>query len=675
MSVSVQGKQIESKNIYRFGFFVLAVAIGVSTLSARMFQLQILEGPKTGQIADVQPTETVTVPSTRGLIVDATGLPLVKNVITFAVTVTPSDLPPHSEQDVAAKLGSLLKMDPILIVTMIDSAPGSQYEPVRIADGIDVKVARFIEENSSALPGVKIAVVSKRQYLSPELFGQLIGYEGQITRSQLGDQINDQGQGQLTTAQYAQLQALGYSGEDVVGQAGLEVQYEQKLRGVYATQKVSLDSSGKPIPGLAGPEEGGVAGSSLTLNIDSKEQKLASDALAWGMDKAGIQQGTIIVENPQNGKILAMVSLPSYNDQLFADGISQTDFQNLLADKNQPLLNKAISQYAPGSTYKLVTATAGLSGVPALPAPIGGEPIPAAAPAITPTSELLSQPYIQIGAYKFKEWDNKGWGWLNIVEGIAYSSDTFFYQLAGKVGIEGLAYWARQYGFGAATGVDLPGEAKGIVLDTNWKRQNKGETIFPGEIYQAGIGQGFIATTPLQILNAYCALANGGNLWTPQIVKSVTPPGGTPAEVSPKLINRLPITPQTLTTLQEGMRAVVTTRHTGNLTDMPIKISGKTGTAEFGVPDRLGHLPYHEWFVGYVPANPYSDDFSKSDSQLAVVAFVYGANTKGNVATEIVKYYLSKHFKLPSYQLNSNPVAGLGGIDTYSFKKGLFYGN
>jgi penicillin-binding protein 2 len=669
VSVAVHGTRIESKNVYRFGFFVLAVAIGVTTLSARMLYLQVFKGQETNPAGDTQPTETVTVPSTRGLIYDASGALLVRNVIAYAVTVTPSDLPLDREQDVAAKLGSILKLDPIYIVTQIDSAPGSLYEPVKIADGIDAKVARFIEENSDVLPGVKIAVISKREYLTKELFAELLGYEGQITRSQLESHINDQGQ--------------GYSGQDVVGQAGIEAWYEKELRGVYGTQKVALDAAGKPIPGLAGPTEGEQAGSSLTLNIDTKEQKLASEALTWGMREAGIQQGTIIVENPQNGKILAMVSLPSYNDQLFADGISETDFQKLLADKNQPLLNKALAQYAPGSAYKLVTATAGLSGVPSRFGAAGVAPIPAQPPAITTSDTLLSQPYIAIGAYKFWEWNKIGWGPLNIVQGISYSSDTFFYQLSqllgGKdkdanVAIDNLAYWARQYGFGAVTGVDLPGEAEGIVPDTAWKEKNKGEIVYPGEVLLAGIGQGFDATTPLQVLNAYCALANGGNLWTPQIVQSVTPPNGTPEEVQPQLIRRLQISPQNLATLRQGMREVVTTRHTGNLTDLPIKIAGKTGTAEFGVPDRAGNLPYHEWFVGWVPANERVDDFSKSDSQLAVIAFVYGANTRGNVATEIVKYYLWKHFNLPANLLFSNPNNGYGGIDMYSLKRGLFYG-
>jgi penicillin-binding protein 2 len=673
MSLSAQGRPIETKNAYRFGFFVLAVAVGVTTLSGRMLQLQLIEGQTGDQVVATQPTATVTVPSTRGLIFDSNNQPLVKNVTTFAVTITPSDLPLSSKQDVADKLGSLLKLDPIVITTKIDSAQGSQYTPVKVAEGVDVHVASFIEENASALPGVKIAVISKRQYLTGDLFAQLLGYEGRITQSQVDAIINlnnPSGAPLKDSEKAALLTSLGYSVDDVVGQAGIEYQYEDALRGTYGTQKVSLDAAGKAIPGLAAPEEGLVSGSSLTLNIDTKEQKLVQEALSWAMTNANIQQGAMIVENPQNGKILAMVSLPSYNDQLFADGISQTDFQKLLDDKNQPLLNKAISQYAPGSTYKLVTATAGISGVPAL----AGSP--AVPPAITPTDTLLSQPYITAvdtpGAQRFKEWDGKGWGPLNVTQAISYSSDTFFYQLARKVGIDNLAYWARQYGFSAKTNVDLPGEAPGIVLDTSWLKKNFNEDIYTGDIYLAGIGQGFIATTPLQILNAYCALANGGNLWTPQIVKSKTDPSGVVSETQPVLINHLDITPTNLAVLRQGMRDVVTTGHTGTLKDLPITISGKTGTAEFGVRDRAGNLPFHEWFVGWVPADPYSTDISKSDSQLAVIAFMYGANTRGNVAVEAVRYYMWKHFKLRGDVTNPHTF---GGIDYYSLKKGLFYGN
>jgi penicillin-binding protein 2 len=651
----------ELRNLYRFGVFALAVAVGVTSLAARMFYLQVVQGggQQGYQGNDTnQSTAVQSIASTRGLIFDATGRPLVKNVVDYSVDVTPIDLPLDQEEVVAQRLGSILNLDPIYIETAIDSTTGSLYVPVKIDDGISDRVARFIEENYDQLPGVSVVVTSKRQYLTKQLFAQIIGYEGQITKSQ-----------------YDQLALLGYSSSDIVGQAGLENYYEQDLRGSYGDQTVALDSSGKPIPGLITPGKAPVPGDSLTLNIDSSEQRYAQEALQWGLTNSTssytkVTKGVIIAENPQNGKILAMVSLPSYDDQLFADGISGTDFQALLSNPDQPLLNKAIgAQYAPGSTFKLVTGTAGLQNQPSCdlyPTYCTGT--------FNDTTTLLSQPYIQIGDRKYWEWNLQGWGPLDITGGVAYSSDTFFYQLAELVGLDRLTYWADQYGFGRPTGIDLPETATGIVPTNSWKLANLGEPMYEGEIAQAGIGQGYDAATPLQLLDAYCALANGGNLWQPQIVKSITGSTGTVTDVQPVLMNKLPASQQTLETMRLATLAVVTSRHTYDLVDLPIKVAGKTGTAEFGNPDANGVLPYHEWFVGYVPGDPYNGDFTKPDSQLAVVAFIYGADTWGNVATEVVKMYLMLHFHkidVPAQLLNPRVP---GYIPSWVYRTTNFYG-
>jgi penicillin-binding protein 2 len=192
---------------------------------------------------------------------------------------------------------------------------------------------------------------------------------------------------------------------------------------------------------------------------------------------------------------------------------------------------------------------------------------------------------------------------------------------------------------------------------------------------QAGIGQGYDTTTPLQLLNAYCAMANGGNLWQPQIVKSITDGAtGTATDIQPVLLNRLPASQSTLETMRVATREVVTSRHTYNLVDLPIAIAGKTGTAEFGLQDKYGRLPYHEWFVGYTPGNPYTDDFTKPDSQLAVVAFLYGANTWGNMATEVVKYYMMLHYKLPGYRDPTNPRTA-GYTQSWIWRTTNYYGS
>src|SRR5262249_6616738 len=231
------------------------------------------------------------------------------------------------------------------------------------------------------------------------------------------------------------------------------------------------------------------AGDSLQLTIDTKEQKLAQQALQWGIDTAHLTSGVLIVMNPQTVEVLALVSLPTYDNNLFATGISNPDSQQLLNAPGRPLLDHAISeQYPPGSTYKLVTGTGGLAD---------GK--------ITENSTIMTKAYISIGPFKYYDWNHAGWGPIPIKIGFGHSSDTFFYQVAGMLGIDRLGYWAKQYGFGSPTGIDLPGEASGIVPTNQWKEDTFGSEIYPGETYQAGIGQGYDVVTPLQLINAYTA--------------------------------------------------------------------------------------------------------------------------------------------------------------------------
>ncbi|HEY5435287.1 MAG TPA: penicillin-binding transpeptidase domain-containing protein, partial [Candidatus Limnocylindrales bacterium] len=499
-------------------------------------------------------------------------------------------------------------------LTRIDTATGSLYDPVKVANNISADVARVIQENPSALPGVEVELETSRQYTEGQLFGQLVGYTGR-----------------LTAPQYAQLKNQGYLPDDSIGQAGLEESYEQQLRGQYGESTVSVDAAGRPIPGAASSNTPEVPGESIQLSIDSREQQYAMQALQFGLSKAHVTKGVLIAENPQNGQIVAMASLPTYDDQVFANGISEADYKKLSNDPNQPLVNKAISeQYAPGSTFKLVTGTAGLQS---------GK--------ITPTSTIETRPYVQIGGYRFWDWNKQGFGALNVVQGLGASSDTFFYQLAQMVGLDTLTTWAQNYGFGSPTGIDLPGEATGIVPTAQWAASTIGRALYPGELLYAGIGQGFDAVTPMQLVNAYSALANGGTLYEPHVVSAIRDAhGNVVQQIQPKVISKLPASQQTLLTMRMGTRDVVTSQHTQNLVDLPVKVAGKTGTAEFGIPNKYGVLPYHEWFVGYTPGDPYGGDFSTTDSQLAVVAFVYGADTEGNVATEIAKYYMMLHYGL-----------------------------
>ena len=217
--------------------------------------------------------------------------------------------------------------------------------------------------------------------------------------------------------------------------------------------------------------------------------------------------------------------------------------------------------------------------------------------------------------------------------------------MAGKLGADRLAKYAHQYGFGKPTGIDLPNEVSGIVPSNKWKQDALGAPMFGGEVYQSGIGQGYDVVTPIQLINAYAALANGGKLYKPQVVREIIGPDGEVVRpFKKKLIHKLDVPKSVLTTMRKAARSVVTVRHTYNLVDMPIRIAGKSGTAEFGVRDSKGRLPYSQWFVGFVPKDPKKGSFAKPTSELICLAFAYDSRTVGNVATEIVKYYYMLHY-------------------------------
>ncbi len=617
--IALHEPRLAERRLARFVAFGAVAGLVFVVLGARLFYLQIVRGGEFGAIADRNSRVEEAIPSSRGLIYDRTGRLLVQNVPTFSVKIRPADLPLEIRDEVVGRLAALLGKDPSDIIATLDANPGSRFDYVRVATDVPEPTARLIAESHLDLPGVQVVVEPRREYLYGPLLSKILGYTGPIDASE-----------------YARLRASGYLPDDAIGKTGVEAVYESALRGQYGVQVVERDARGRQLQVLQTLQEP-VAGASLELTIDTHEQELAEKALRWGMQNAGLKRGVIIVMNPQTGEILAMVSLPTYDDNLFARGISNADFQRLLNDPAKPLLNLAIQeQFPPGSTYKLVTAVGGLADRK-----------------ITPQQRLQTKAYLTIGTTRFYDWNRRGWGPCNLYCGFSRSSDTYFYQVAGMLGIDRLAYWARQFGFGEPTGIDLPGEAAGIVPSNQWKLDTFGQPIYPGEVYHAGIGQGYDAVTPLQLLNAYAALANGGTLYRPQVVRRILAPDGSVIQdFQPEVLRKIDVSPDILRTMRRAARTVVTSRHTYNLVDLPIVVAGKTGTAEYGLRDARGHLPFHSWFVAFVPKDPWkrADDpegmqaVSRTDAELAVVAFAYDAQNLGNVATEIVKYYLQLHY-------------------------------
>jgi penicillin-binding protein 2 len=603
----------------RFVAFGIAAILVFGLLTTRLAYLQVTNGTTLAAQAVTQRAVEVAIPAPRGLIYDRKGRLLVSNVATWTVKVKPSDLPFSRRDDVTARLGSLLGMEAADIIAILDSAPGSRFDPVRVATDVPETTARLISESTEELPGVLVAVETRRQYPDGPLLAHILGYTGPVD-----------------SGAYERLRGSGYLPDDLVGKAGIEATFEEELRGTYGTELIERDATGRDVQVLR-TVEAAVPGASLRLTIDRTIQKEATQALKWGMKAAGLKRGVFIVMNPQTGEVLALVSLPAYDNNLFARGISIKAFAKLSKNKNKPLTNHAVqAHYPPGSTFKLVAGTGALADRK-----------------ITAKTRIRTAGYLTLGGTRFYDWNRMGFGMCDMNCGFGHSSDTYFFQLAGMLGADRLAYWARQYGFGTPTGIDLPGEAAGIVPSNQWKVDALGQRMTGGEVYQAGIGQGYDVVTPIQLLNAYTAMANGGKLYRPQLVREVVGPDGEViAPFKPDLIRKLKVSQATMRTMRLAGRSTVTLRHTYNLVDMPVKVAGKSGTAEFGTRDSKGRLPYHSWFVGFVPKNPYKADFRKTSSQLAFLAFAYDSRTKGNAGTEIAKAFLQNHFHIKKDYLN-----------------------
>jgi penicillin-binding protein 2 len=604
----------------RFIAFSIAAAVLLLALGGRLFQLQVVNGDVYASRMAADRTVVVPIRAPRGLVFDRGGRPVAVSVPSWVVKVRPADLPTSARARVLARVSELIGVNRATLHDRLDAFSGSPFDLVPIARGVGREAALLIGEEADRLPGLVIEIDPTRQYLDEtgtaagQLLSHVLGYMGPVSREELGS-----------------LEPQGYLRDDVIGKAGIEASFENELRGTYGSQLVERDASGrlgKVIETIREPEPG----TNLMLTIDAEMQRLATQALTWGMDVADVSQGVTVVMNPQTGEILAMVSLPAYDNNHFAGGISADEFSVYLTDPNKPLRNHAISDiYPPGSTFKLVTGIAALEEGVTTPdqqwPTFGCYQIPGA-----PDGQCLY------------DWNRTGFGPLAMVDAFAKSSDTFFYQMAVHTGIDPLADWAHELGFGELSGIRLPSEDAGIIASTEWAREQGRSGVFTGEVAQAGIGQNVIAVTPLQILNAYAAVANGGNLMRPMIVRGETDASGELVREYPsEVLHPIAADPGTLHTMRIGAREVITSGHAYNIRDLdvPGALSGKTGTAEFGQPTAEGTLPFHSWFVAYLPSAA-----GATDAELAIVTFNYSAVVPGNVSAEVVKYFLQLYYGL-----------------------------
>jgi len=579
-----------------FWLFIFSVLI---LLLFRTAYLTIIKGEHYNAIARENRLRATYIKAPRGQIFDKFGNPLVYNIPSLDLVVdirgfggeinfSPESLEqikkifPQRYDEVSENLKSGSKEDNFIL----------------LLKGIDQKEALLVVENYEKLPGIQVTKTAIRDYTDGLIFSNIIGYEGKIKKEEL-------------------IENPDYLLTDSIGKRGIEKYYEKYLRGKAGRVNAEVDSKGHVVRelGMNNPE----SGSDLVLNIDSQLQKKIFDSLSDVLEKEELKAGAAVALDPRSGAVLAMVSVPSFDNNLFAKGISNEDYGKLVEDENKPMFNRAVSgEYAPGSTFKPVMASAALTeGV------------------INQSTQIESKGGISVGSWTFGDW--KAHGFTDVKRAIAVSSDVFFYSVGGGyggikgIGIENIKKYANLFGYGEASGIDIPNEAEGFIPTQAWKEEALKEKWYIGNTYHASIGQGYITATPLQVANSITAVANGGTLYKPKIVSQIKN-GDQTIYNKAEIVRSNFIQPEILKTVREGMRMTVMEGTAQMLKDLPVEVAGKTGTAQFGSDKKA-----HGWFVSFAPyENP----------EIVMAVLVEGQEEDGfnavPVAHEVYKWYFSR---------------------------------
>ncbi|HEX5139335.1 MAG TPA: penicillin-binding protein 2 [Dehalococcoidia bacterium] len=604
------------EKLFYFGLLVVFL-FGVLTL--QLARMQLVNGETYEQRAETNRLRIEPILPSRGLIYDSTGKPLVENVPSYAAAVVAADIPAGRETEISVALQELTGVPAGDIEQTITEREDSNdpFTPATIKDNLTQETAFAIREKLADLPGVRVVVEPQRHYLDNGLLAHILGFVGPVYQED-----------------YAALAPAGYQLNDRVGKAGVEYTYESLLRGSTGSRAVETDASGREIQVL--DQTPATPGLNVVLSIDEDLQQHVADILRAGMG-ASLNAAAVIVD-VHTGDILSMVSLPSYDSNIFTGEVDQNALNQLSADPAKPMLNHAISEmYAPGSTFKQITGLASLQeGV------------------ANAGTQITSNGYIQVRSefdpntvYTFKDW-RSDLGTMNFYRGLAMSSDVYFYYLAGGysengkqlfkgLGATKLAEWARRFGLGEETGIDLPGESTGLVPDPTWKEETVGEPWLLGDTYNFGIGQGYVNATPLQMALVTAAVANGGDVLAPHVVKELKDGDGNTVQIARQNVRRnLNVDPRNLNILREAMRQSVADGAAVNAQVRNVQVAGKTGTAEFGEQRPDGSYKEHGWFTGFAPFN---------DPEIAVVVFMEqgnGGGTAAPTAAKILDYYFNQ---------------------------------
>jgi penicillin-binding protein 2 len=680
-------------------YLVVYILLGMVAVifTIRLFMLQILDKNKYNLQTDSNRTQNISVAPSRGIIYDRNGIILARNIASYNIIITPANLPDDDGdiqriyRDLASLTGIPVSHGTVEDAKLLDvciPGPGiaqfvdlglsnAPYEPVKIKCNVDEKTAMAVREHSVDWPGVGVDIQPVRDYPTGELTANVVGFLGPIPAA---------------LEQFYRAQNF-LPNRDKVGYAGVELTLNDALIGKPGQRNIEVDVAGQELRNLQPPVDP-IPGSNVVLTIDTRLQQAAASILKRDIDYWNnvynkyyrISSGVVIAMNPKTGEILAMAQYPTYENNRMARIIPSYYYNQLAKDPAHPLLNFAIStEYAPGSTFKLATAlgafnegVVGPSTVIDAPAMIGLKNI------FSPTDPGFVE-YFYDWTYTFYG-ETAGLGKIPFLECIARSSDVCFYKVGGGytgevdqgLGIYRLQQYAQALGYNQPTGIELPGETSGLIPDPAWKRIYQGENWSTGDTYLASVGQGYVVSTPLQVLLSAATIANNGRQMQPTIIHDIVDSEGKIIQpFNPRLrwdITTDPIikdfncangectatgamktvSASAIQNLQAGMRLAAsdpsgTLNHDFSFMNYPIAIAGKTGTAEFCDDVAMaknqctrGNWPAHGWTVAYAPYD---------DPEIAIVAFMYNAGEGGRVVAPTVRDVMTAYFQLKAIDI------------------------
>lgn len=596
----------------------LKVITGIITaiiilLILRMAWLQIFQGTQYKKIAEENRIRQIVAQAPRGTIYDRNGAILVSNRPSFAVSIIPAE---YTASDAETPvLAAIIDMPANQIYSMLAEGRDMPLTPIRLKRDVDAAIVTKIEERRDELPGVIIEAIPVRYYLYKNLASHIFGYVGNITAEE-----------------YLARKTQGYRPNDLIGKEGLELEWEEVLRGIDGGLQVEVNAMGEELQIIG--DKPAIPGQNLVLTIDANLQKATEDILKFYIEnsrKLGqpAKGASAVVLDIKTGGILAMASKPDFDPNLFAAGISAKDWNKLISDANRPLSNRSIQDvYPPGSVFKIVTAAAALD--------LG----------ITTATEIFYDKGVYVlNGWSFYGWQTKGLGELDLAGALAWSSDPVFYELGHRMGIDNLASYALTFGLGQKTGIKLRGEASGVVPTESWKLTTYGEQWYPGETLIAAIGQGYYLVTPLQQALILMAVANGGIVYRPMLVdKVITSEGDLKTDLQPEVLRTIYLKPQDWDTIRRGL-IQVTTNGTGAaaFAGFPYQVAGKSGSAE------TGRGTTHSWFAAYAPA----------DNPTVVVTVLIDEGGEGSAAAApAVRRILEAYFGIYNVQPVKVPSPG-----------------